>query len=551
MTMSATEATASPATATAAAVSSTREARRSWSPVPAALLAAAASLLAWLIADPRTPDLAAAVYRHDLFRAVGFTVWDNNWYAGHHVPGYSLLFEPLAAIVGLRGAAVLAILASSALFALLARRHFAARAALAASVVFALAASGDAWIGRLTFALGVTFGLAAVLAACLRRPVLAGALAGLCSAASPVAGLFLVLAGAADALATRRVGRGAVLAAPALVVAVAMALLFPEGGSEPFPASSFVAALAAALACWALMPSQERVLRVGAGLYVVAVVASLLVPGPMGSNVDRLGVLFGLPLLVGAWLTWRPSGASFGRVVAAAVVGVGLAVWVVWGPVRELAKVRDDPSVNASYYVPVQRFLAPRMAVPARVEVPLTRSHWEAAWMADRFALARGWERQLDRRYDALFFGGPLTAAGYAAWLRANAVRYVALPDVPLDSSSQAEARLLRAGASYLRLVFVSTHWHVWEVVGAAPLASGPGQLVALGRSSFALRADRAGRFTVQIHYTRYWAVSAGRGCVGRAPGGWTSVQAGAPGLLRIDARFSVGRALGRGGGCA
>jgi len=76
-------------------------------------------------------------------------VWDNNWYAGHHVPGYSLLFEPLAAVVGLRGAAVLAILASSALFALLARRQFAPRAALVASVVFALAASGDAWIGRL------------------------------------------------------------------------------------------------------------------------------------------------------------------------------------------------------------------------------------------------------------------------------------------------------------------------------------------------------------------------------------------------------------------
>jgi len=530
----------------------TRASRPGWGAPGAGLLTAGASLLGWLIVDPRTPDLAAAVYRHDLFRAVGFTVWDNNWYAGHHVPGYSLLFEPLAAVLGLRGTAVVAILASAGLFGCLARRHFASRAAVAASIVFALAASGDAWIGRLTFALGVTFGLAAVLAATYRRPVPAGLLGGLCAAASPVAGLFLVLVGVVDAIATRRPGRGLTLALPALAVAVAMTLLFPEGGTEPFPASSFVAALAAALAFAALLPAEEPALRVGAVLYVLAVVASLVVPGPMGSNVDRLGVLLALPLLVGARLTWRPSGRT--GVVGVATVGLvaaGLALWIVWGPVREVSKVHDDPSVQAAYYVPVQRFLGPRLTVPARVEVPLTRSHWEAVWMAESVPLARGWERQLDTRYNGLFFGRALTDSAYRAWLQANAVRYVALPDVPLDSSSLAEARLLRAGAPYLRLVFVSAHWRVWQVIGAAPLARGPGQLIALGRDSFTLHADRPGRFTVQIHDTRYWTVTEGRGCVGRAPGGWTSVQANGSGVLRVSARFSLGRALGLGSRCS
>ncbi len=35
-----------------------------------------------------------------------------------------------------------------------------------------------------------------------------------------------------------------------------------------------------------------------------------------------------------------------------------------------------------------------------RVEVPLTRSHWEAALLAPRVSLARGWEKQLDSRFD-------------------------------------------------------------------------------------------------------------------------------------------------------
>ena len=540
--MTVTEATAStePAPPPAATAAS------GWAAPVAAAATAGLSLLAWLIADPRTPDLAAAVYRHDLFGSVGFTVWDNNWYSGHHIPGYSLLFDPLAALLGLRGVAVLAVLASSVLFAVLARRHFAARAAVPASVVFAVAASGDAWIGRLTFALGVSLGLAAVLAVSHRRIAAAALLAGLCSAASPVAGLFLVLAGVAHLVATRRPARGLALALPALAVAVAMTWLFPEGGNEPFPASSFIAALAAALAVAVLMPRQERTLRVGAGLYVVAVIASLIVPGPMGSNVDRLGVLFGLPLLIGARLSWPPvDRRPRWSLVPIALVAAGLGVWVLWGPVREGLEVRADPSVNAAYYAPLERFLAGHLQLPARVEVPLTRSHWEAALLAERFPLARGWERQLDTRYNGLFFGGPLTAQSYEAWLRANSVRYVALPDVPLDSSSRAEARLLRAGAPYLRPVFTSTHWRVWEVLDAAPLARGPGELTALGRNDFTLRVDTPGRFTVQIHYTRYWTVTEGRGCVRPAPGGWTTVRAQAPGTLRVTARFSVKRALG------
>ena len=71
-----------------------------------------------------------------------------------------------------------------------------------------------------------------------------------------------------------------------------------------------------------------------------------------------------------------------------------------------------------------------------RVEVPLTRSHWEAALLAPSVSLARGWEKQMETRYDGVLLARGLTAASYERWLHEQAVAYVALPDVPLDPSS-------------------------------------------------------------------------------------------------------------------
>ena len=71
--------------------------------------------------------------------------------------------------------------------------------------------------------------------------------------------------------------------------------------------------------------------------------------------------------------------------------------------------------------------------------------------------LARGWERQLDEKANPLFYDGrPLTPERYHRWLRESAVRWVALPDAPLDYSAEAEARLLERGLPYLRLAHES-----------------------------------------------------------------------------------------------
>ena len=514
---------------------------------------AATLLVAWLIAQPRTPDLAAQVYRADLFGRSGFTIWDTHWYGGHLVPGYSLLFPALGSLLGVRLVGVAAALVSVVLFERIATRAYGPSGRWAA-VLFALGAAADVWIGRLSFALGVTFALAAALALQRGRTAWAVALACVCAAGSPVAGALLGL-GALTVSLARRSGRELLaLAVPAAVVVGALGLLFPEGGWEPFPIRSFAATAVVAIAfLWAL-PAGERLLRIGGALFLLACLACLLVHSPMGSNIERYGVLLAGPLLLASWLRGRDAGALDRRPLSAARVVAALClicVWVVWGPVRETVAAWGDAATGASYYAPVERFFARVPGGPFRVEVPLTRSHWEVALLAPSVPLARGWEKQLDERYDRVLLASGLTPASYGVWLRREAVAFVALPDATLDPSSAQEGRLIGAGLPYLREVFASRHWRIYEVLAATPLLSGPGRLETLASDSFTVLATRAGGMLVRLHYNRYLTVTAGVGCVGPGGGGWTGVDAARPGRLTVAARFSLGAALSGSKSCS
>ncbi len=221
-----------------------------------ALVLACVLVGAWLLVDPHSPDLAAQVYRETLFERYGFTLWDNNWYAGHHLPGYSLVFPWVALVLGMRLVGALAVLVSTVAFERIATTVYGPRARWGAAC-FALAAAGDLWIGRLTFALGVTFATLAVLALVRGKPWLAGALTAVCAATSPVAGLLLALAGGTHVLVTRNPRAGFALVVPALLVTLPLEAMFPEGGWEPFAASSVTATLAVTLAFLYALPPRS------------------------------------------------------------------------------------------------------------------------------------------------------------------------------------------------------------------------------------------------------------------------------------------------------
>jgi hypothetical protein len=484
-------------------------ARRPW---PLALLVAVPLVAAYLILAPPGGDLAAATYRGDLFARVGFTTWDTGWYAAHGywLPSYSLLSPALGAWLGVRVLLALSALAACALFGAIAERALPAASARAAAVVFSIGLCVGLLSGRVPFDLGVALGLAAVLALLRGALPLGLGLAVLTGAASPVAGAFLALAGVAGALGGRvpreRGERGSsprercehagvprerpgaqaawrpwlLLAAAALAPVLALSLAYPNGGYEPFAASAFWPALAGVALIALLLPSGglsergRRVVRVGAALYAVALIAAYTIQTPMGGNAARLGALLAAPLLAGVlWPRWHasPTRAAplWRRRFALLALAAPLLYWQLATPIRDYAALATDPSVDASYYAPLRAELRRLDGGRATiVEVPMTRAHWESAYLAghEGVRLARGWERQLDTRYAALFYGRSLSAPAYRAWLGENRVRYVALPDAPLDRAGAQEGALVARGLPYLRELWRSAHWRVYRVMG-------------------------------------------------------------------------------------
>lgn len=506
--------------------------------LPAGL--ATALVGAYLIWQPPSLDLAAAEYRAWLFGHAGFTVWNAQWYGGHHVPGYSVLFPPLAHWLGPRLVGALAVLAAALLFERIARAQWSERAWLGATW-FAAGAAANLFSGRITFVLGLPLALAALLALQRDRRTLALALALLTPLASPVDALFLALAGAAYALAARRAS-GVALAAAALAPVLALALLFPEGGVEPFGFTSLWPVLAfAPVALLFVLPREERALRIGVTLYLLGCLAAFALETPVGSNVVRLGALAAGPLA--ALVLWPR------RRLLLALLAPFL-LWWQWNPaVNDVAVTIDDPSVHAAYYAPLLAELARDGATAGagRLEIPFTRAHWEARWVAPRIALARGWERQLDVERNAIFYadGGrdaaPLTATRYASWLRENAVRWVALPDVPLDFSAHAEALLIRRGLPYLRPTWRDAHWRLYAVLGASALAAPPARVLRAATGSLALLAPRAATIRLRVRWTPYWSVTRGDACV-EPDGAWTRLRVRRPGRVELETRFAPAR---------
>src|SRR4051812_45388858 len=103
--------------------------RRAFEHPPAPALVFALGCLAYLLASPATADMAGHSYRAWLFQHEGLTVWNAQWYGGHHVLGYSLLFAPLAAAIGPALVGVISAVVAVALFVPLARAAAPSRAA--------------------------------------------------------------------------------------------------------------------------------------------------------------------------------------------------------------------------------------------------------------------------------------------------------------------------------------------------------------------------------------------------------------------------------------
>jgi hypothetical protein len=507
----------------------------------------------YLILAPSSPDLAAADYRSSVFAHAGLSLWDNSWYGGHHLLAYSLLAPGLGALVGPQLLAAVSMVAATALFALVIEDRFPRRATRLAAAWFAIGASIGLLSSRVAFDLGLAIGLGCLLAAQRRRTALALVLAVLCALASPVAGAFLALAGLAWAIVGGPRAPAVGLTVLALAPIALLSFVFPEGGTQPFDASAFYPALAGVAVVGALIPSEHRELYVGALLYALALVGSYVIATAVGGNVDRLGALVAGPVLACV----LAGGALAGRRARLLLVLAPLFLyWQANAPVADFAAAISDPAVKASYYAPLLGELRALGvgygARPARIEVVATEGHWDARWVAPHAMLARGWERQLDRfRNDLFYESAPPSAASYEDWLARTAVSYIALPDSPLDYSAVGEAALLRGGSvGGVREIWHSRHWRLFAVLAPRPLAQPPAVAVSIGSDSMTIAVPRPGSYTVRVRFTPYWALASGAGCLSRAGEDWTQLRARSAGSFHIVIRFSLERVFSRGPRC-
>jgi hypothetical protein len=505
-------------------------------------LVAAAFAAVYVIVSPPSLDLAAHLFRAQLFRDEGFAIWNNFWYSGHDIVGYSVLFPAVAAALSPQLAGAIAATATAALFEPLARRHWGEQGWLGA-LLFGAATATDLYTGRLAFAFGALPALGAVVALDHGANKRACALALLSALCSPVAALFAALAAsgyALGALISQRRVRAALPGAAVVVAALApiglLAIAFPEGGSEPFGLATMLPILVlAALALWTV-PGEAITLRAAVTLYAVATIAVYLVSSPIGSNIARLGEFLAAPMAALLW--WR-------RRTALLLIAVLPLLYLGWeAPVRDLVSASNDPSASTGYYQPLLRFLRRESvpgASPFRTEIPFTRFHWEAYVVATHFPIARGWERQLDIKDNPIFYRGHLTAASYEAWLHQNAVRFVAAPDTQLDYSARQEMALIRHGLPYLHLVMSSAHWRVYAVANATPIADGVATLRAMGADWLELDARTPGSVLVHVRFSPYWALGRGSGCIAPA-GQYTRLTLRRAGPVRMVMRFSLSR---------
>ncbi|MCP2338394.1 MFS transporter [Actinomadura rupiterrae] len=518
-------------------------------PVVAATAVAFVLHMVWaLFLATEGGDLSAqAAWTH----FVGHYPWaayNLSWYGGIHVASYSVISPFLMAWFGIRTVAVISGTLSATLAALMLVR-FRAPVALPAAVWAAFAISCNSASGRTTFGLGLLFALAAVMCAFTGRgtPFLrASGMVGfglLATFASPVAGLFLLVVGAAMFLTGRRRAGIAICLGMPLVVGTTT-LLFPFTGVQPISLTAIVlpaiASVAAMLVC---APKDWRLIRIGAAVYLLGIALTWLVPSPVGSNVERLSLVFGGVFLLCA--VGRVTDRRRLAVLCAAFIVTG--VWQVVKPMDDL--IHTTPAATAadqSRALIAQ--LKQRGAGRGRVEVVPLRSHWEASGLSRQVILARGWNRQVDAERNALFYEKTLTPDAYRDWLHKWAVHYVVLPEQEIDWSSHNEDVLVRGGQPYLTEVWRDPHWRLYQVTDPTPLVAAPASVHRFRPDKVIVNAPAAGTYLVRVAYSPWLSVHGpGKGaCLASPKTGpdkdFVQMKVPAPGRYTVGARYGLPR---------
>ncbi|MFD7494573.1 MFS transporter [Streptomyces sp. NPDC059832] len=490
-------------------------------PVTIATAVAAVTHLLWFFFFANSGgDLAAQDAWAEFVGRHPGTAYNLAWYGGMHPVSYSVVSPYLMSVLGVRTTMMVAGTVSAALTALILVRVRAVRNPLACSLAGAFAYLCNALSGRVTFGLGMMFAVAATAAVFCwphrwrykrwAKAAVAAPLAGLATASSPVAGLFLGVIAAALFLNKRRPGAYALGLAPVAVVALS-AWLFPFSGTQPMSIATLSLPFIFAVLVFVLVPRDWKTVRTAAAVYGVGTLLTYVIDSQIGSNVTRMAMLFaGVVLLAALPYTVPRSRRWYALIIAFA----GLNFWIGFKGVDDI--VRTAPSASwARELAPLVNELQQVGAERGRVEVVPASSHREASALAPYVNLARGWNRQADMERNPLFYDDTLNSANYRQWLNRWAVHYVVLPKGTPDSSGAVqEAQLVDEGLPYLKPVWSDANWRLFEVDSPVPLADPPASVDQAGAGELTIHVKTPGRILIRVPYSRWLAVvdSEGKG---------------------------------------
>ena len=499
----------------------------------AALAAVLAAALAWL--GPPGTDFAAHVYQRDLLDDHGFALWNNFWYAGRYsFVTYSLLYYPLAVLLGIKLLAVASVATATLAFAVVAAREW-GPAARWSNRSFAVVWAGIVLSGAFPFALGTALALLALWALQAGRRGRFALLTVLVARGEPCrvrpprrrprrdrpGPRATARRGRAPARDDRGARGDRARSAPAL----------PRRRPLPVLAGR-VRGCAASSAAWESSSP-------GASHRARAALDLRRLPRRLHGGLSR-------PVLPrrehrAAAVRGDPDGDpdALPAPVAAAACrarGHGARRFVEPDPARgQLREDERDPAADPAYWAPAVEFLRGHLSPSYRVEAVDTVGHWPAAYLPTAgIPIVRGWFRQDDFPLNGLLYG-QLDRERYVAWLRSLGVRYVVLPDAPLDYSAKAEGALIGGGRSSLRVAFRSEHTTVFAVPSPRRIVTGPGnaRVLAFGQNRITVALGRPGRYRVATNWSPYWTTPAG--CITKADDGTVVLTVKRAGIAQLD----------------
>ncbi|GAA0601394.1 MFS transporter [Streptomyces crystallinus] len=478
-------------------------------PVVAVTAVAAVGHVLWFIFFANSGgDLAAQDAWAEFVGRHPASAYNLAWYGGMHPVSYSVVSPYLMSMLGVRTTMMIAGTVSAGLTTLILVRVRAVRNPLPCAFAALFAFLCNATSGRVTFGLGTMFALGAVAAVFCwphrwrterwAKGAVAAPLAGLATASSPVAGLFLGVVAAALFLNRRRPGAYA-LGLPPVAVVAASALLFPFSGTQPMSIASVSLPFLFAVIILLLVPQEWKTVRTGAAVYGVGVLLTWIIDSQIGSNVTRLAMLFAGVVMLAALPYVAPRTRNWYVLV---VAFVGMNVWIGVKAVDDI--VSTAPAASwARALAPLVDQLQQVGAERGRVEVVPASSHREASAVAPYVNLARGWNRQADMERNPIFYDDTLDSASYRGWLDRWAVHYVVLPMGPPDSNgAEQEAKLIQKGQPYLKELWRNPDWRLFAVENPTPLADPPATVEHAGEGEWTLKVSAPGRVLVRIPYS-------------------------------------------------